>query len=170
MRWRTFMIGWTMALAVMLMARPRVSQGDNAVGTAVVEFSYAKSVHSHPRRHAAEAAHSQRVVAPLVVLNVTSETRTNPAYLVTMGDVTQWEDAHGHIPSNAVIMARSAAPTVWSSHPATQAASEGNPGRFPGFSDDVIRFLVEARYAYGLGTETPQRGRAVVLVYRPPAR
>ena len=32
--------------------------------------------------------------------------------------------------------------------------------------EDAIRFLVEARGAYGLGTETPDTGRSVVLVYR----
>jgi hypothetical protein len=168
MRWRTFMIGWTMALAVLLLVHSQPATGDNAVGTAVVEFTYAGSPRS-ARKHPAEAARARRVLAPLVVLNVTSETRSNPAYLVTMDDVARWEEVHGHIPSNAVVMARSAAPTMWRSQPSTVTARAGNAGRFPGFGEDAIRFLVEARYAYGLGTETPEKGRSVVLVYRPPA-
>jgi Putative cyclase len=161
MRWRTFMIGWTLALAVLLIARPKPPAGNPDVGTAVVELTYAHSPRTVNRQWNANIGHSQRVVAPLVVVDVTHQARSESGYVVTLDDIARWEETHGHVPANSVVMARSDAPTRWRSEPQV-----GNAGHFPGFSEDAIRFLVEARYAYGLGTETPDNGRSVVLVYR----
>jgi hypothetical protein len=155
------MIGWTMALAVLLIARPKLPAGNPDVGTAVVELTYAHSPQAPHRQWNANIGHSQRIVAPLVVVDVTRQARSQSGYLVTLDDIAGWEEAHGHVPSNSVVMARSDAPTRWRTQPET-----GNAGHFPGFSEDAIRFLVEARYVYGLGTETTDGGRSVVLVYR----
>ena len=155
------MIGWTMALAVLLMAHPKPPAGNPDVGTAVVELTYASPARTLHRSWNADVGHAQRVVAPLVVVDVTRQARNESGYRVTMDDIARWEEAHGHVPANAVVLARSDTPMDWRSQ-----AEAGNAGRFPGFSEDAIRFLVEARYAYGLGTETPDGGRSVVLVYR----
>lgn len=167
MRWRTFMIGWTSAAAVLLLAHPKPPANSEDVGTAVVELTYASSLRSAAHQAArAGSAHPQRVVAPLVVLDVTGRTRSESGYLVTLDDIARWEEVHGHVPANAVVMAHSDARTAWLAHPDITSRA-GNAGHFPGFSEDAIRFLVEARYAYGLATETPESGRSVVLVYRP---
>ena len=155
------MIGWTMALGVLLLALPKPPPGKPDAGIAVVELTYASAAQPVHRQWNANVGHAQRVVAPLVVMDVTRQTRNESGYRVTMDDVARWEEAHGHVPANAVVMARSDAPTFWRSQP-----DAGNAGRFPGFSEEAIRFLVEARSVYGLGTETPDRGRSVVLVYR----
>ena len=166
MRWRTFMIGWTMALAVLLIAHPKPPAGNEDVSTAVVELTYAASPNSLANRQwNANAGHAPRIVAPLVVLDVTGRMRADANYLLSMEDIARWEELHGHVPPNAVVIARSEVPVQWRSQPESGHA-DGNAGRFPGFSEDAIRFLVEARYAYGLGTETPANGPSVVLVYR----
>ena len=71
------------------------------------------------------------------------------------------------MPPHAVVMARSDVPVLWRSQPERRGHVDGNAGRFPGFGEEAISFLVEARDSYGLGTETPANGRSVVLVYRP---
>jgi kynurenine formamidase len=165
MRWRTFMIGWTMALAVLLIAHPKPPAGNEDIGTAVVELTYAAAPQSSANRQwNANVGHAQRVVAPLVVMDVTQQLRSDPGYLLSMQDVARWEEAHGQVPASAVVMARSGVTAPWRSETANPA--KGNAGHFPGFSEDAIRFLVEARGVYGLGTETPAGGRSVVLVYR----
>src|SRR5438105_12705732 len=71
MRWRTFMIGWTMALVVLLIAHPKRPAGTEDVGTAVVELTYAAKPHSPANRQwNANVGHSKRVVAPLVMMDV----------------------------------------------------------------------------------------------------
>ena len=157
------MIGWTMALAVLFVAHPQRPSGNQDLGTAVVELTYAATPRSLDHRHwNASVGHAQRVVAPLAVMDVTARMRTEPNYLISMEDVARWEEAHGQVPPYAVVMARSDLPTSWRSQPERKS----NAGYFPGFSEDAIRFLVEARTVYGLGTETPDSGRSVVLVYR----
>ncbi len=156
------MVGWSMALAVLLIAHPKPPAGNEDIGTAVVELTYASPVKTGTHRAVTPTTtHPKRVVAPLVVLNVTDHTRSNPSYVVTMQDIARWEDVHGHVPVNAVVMARSDSPTAW-----RRTGNTNNAERFPGFSEDAIRFLVEARYAYGLGTDTAAAGHSVVLVYR----
>ncbi len=157
------MTGWTMAAAVLLLAHPKPPAGNQDVGTAVVELTYARTARPAPHRVPSAAPdRPERVVAPLVVLDVSQRTRSDSSYLVSMDDIARWEEAHGHMPANAVVLARSYAPTAWR----TTSPPTGNARHFPGFSEGAIRFLVEARYAYGLGTETPEGGRSVVLVYR----
>jgi hypothetical protein len=163
MRWRTFMIGWTMAVAVLLLAHPTPPAGNEDVGTAVVELTYAASPNSSANRQwNPNAGHAPRIVAPLVVLDVTGRMRADSGYLLSLEDIARWEELHGNVPPSAVVIARSEVPVLWH----TQPERQGNAGRFPGFSEDAIRFLVEARYAYGLGTETPANRPSVVLVYR----
>ncbi|MGZ4818027.1 MAG: cyclase family protein [Terriglobales bacterium] len=165
MRWRTFMIGWTMALLVLLIAHPKQQSGNQDVGTAVVELTYAATPHSAPNRQwNPNSGHPQRVVAPLVVVDVSSKVRSNAHYRLTMDDISAWEEVHGHVPWNAVVLSRSDVSADWLVRDLRRQA--GNAGHFPGFSEDAIRFLVEARGVYGLGTETPDSGRSVVLVYR----
>jgi hypothetical protein len=157
-----------MALAVLLLAHPKPPAGNEDVGTAVVELTYAASPNSSANwQWNANGEHAPRIVAPLVVFDVTGRMRTDSSYLLSMEDIARWEELHGHVPPNSVVIARSEVPVLWRSQPERPRHVDGNAGRFPGFSEDAIRFLVEARYAYGLGTETPANGPTVVLVYRP---
>ena len=166
MRWRTFMTGWTMAFVALMLAHPKPQAGNEDLGTAVVELTYAATPHSAPNRQwNTTVGHPQRILAPLVVVDVTAHIRSDSHYLLEMEDIARWEEQHGQVPPNAVVMARSDVPVHWAMQPAG-AHSDTNAGHFPGFSEDAIRFLVEARMAYGLATETPQAERSVVLVYR----
>ena len=162
------MIGWTMALAVLLIAHTKPPAGNENVGTAVVELTYAAPLNSSLNRQSnPNAGHAPRIVAPLVEMDVTPRMRADADYLLSMEDIARWEERHGQVPPHAVVMARSEVPVQWRSQPERRGLAEGNAAHFPGFSEDAIRFLVEARHAYGLGIETPQTGRSVVLVYRP---
>ncbi len=167
MRWRTFMIGWTMALAVLLISPSKPPAGNEGVGTAVVELTYAAAPRSVDHRQwNRNVGQAQRIVAPLVVVDVTPRIRSHADYLLSLEDIAHWEDMYGHVPPYAVVMARSDVPVAWRPQPERPGNGDGNAGHFPGFSEDAIRFLVEARAVYGLGTETPDGARSVVLVYR----
>ena len=159
------MTGWTLALVVLLIAHPRYSGANQDIGTAVVELTYAATPHLNLHGQlSANIGHAQRVVAPLVLMDLSQQVRADAHYKLTMNDVANWEEAHGHVPPNAVVMAKSDFAANWMIRDLQPQA--GNAGHFPGFGEDAIRFLVEARGAYGLGTETPDTGRSVVLVYR----
>ena len=98
MRWRTFMIGWTMALAVLLLAHPKPPAGNEDVGTAVVELTYAASPNSPASRQwNTNAGHVPRIVAPLVVLDITGRMRADANYLLSLEAVSY---THLTLPTN----------------------------------------------------------------------
>src|SRR5579884_842711 len=57
----------------------------------------------------------ERFVAPLVVMDVTGNAKANPDYQVSLADISKYEDAHGQIPMNAVVMAYTGWDSRWSS-------------------------------------------------------
>jgi kynurenine formamidase len=84
---------------------------------------------------------AQRLVAPLVVLNVTAEERGESGHQVSVEDIARWERVNGEIPLNSVVMAR----TGWKS----------TTRNMPEFSPDAALFLVEGRKVLGLGSDAP---------------
>ena len=157
MNWKTFVIGWVVALLVFSLAQQPAPPASAASGTALIDLPRDNSL---PTVEPAPNPAPGRVVAPLVVLDVSPEVAANPSHLVSVEDIARWEEAHGQIPPDAVVLARTSLPAQWHEHGPTIV------GRFPGYSDDAVHFLVEARSAYGLGTDTPNGGRSLVLPYR----
>src|SRR5271170_305511 len=46
---------------------------------------------------------SERLLAPLVVVEATAEAKANPDYQVSLEDIARWEEVNGAIPLNAVV-------------------------------------------------------------------
>jgi kynurenine formamidase len=153
MRWRTFIIGWVLAVAVLLLAHRQSPSPQPLPFRQVVDLTRAVNVSAGDPRWdnvatsmdaSAPVAQvpAERLVAPLVVLDVRARVAANPDYQVSMDDVARWERANGQVPAGAVVMAR----TGWE-HPTSRHA--------PGFSPDAVRFLAEGRTVFGFGIDTP---------------
>ena len=97
---------------------------------------------------------SERLVAPLVVLNVQSKAARNPDYRVGVDDIANWEQVHGHIPQGAVVMANTGWDSRWNSVKDYRNADARQIMHFPGYSTEGARFLLEGRTAIGLGIDT----------------
>lgn len=96
----------------------------------------------------------ERLIAPLTVLDVTSQARRNPDYEVSVEDIAQWEQIHGEIPVGAVVVARTGWGVRWASPQQYRNADKNGVMHFPGYSRDAARFLVEGRQALALGIDT----------------
>lgn len=96
----------------------------------------------------------ERLVAPLVVLDVTAGAKGNADYQVSVGDVAKYEEVHGQIPNNAVVMAYTGWDSRWNSAKEYRNADAQGVMHFPGYSLDAAKFLVEARQVVGLGIDT----------------
>jgi len=96
----------------------------------------------------------ERLIGPLVVLNVTAQSKADADYQITVEDVARWEQAHGQIPPGAIVLAR----TGWAARAGSMKdyrnADDKGAMHFPGFLPETVRFLVEARNLYGLGIDT----------------
>src|SRR5580700_9978435 len=48
----------------------------------------------------------ERLIAPMVVLDVSANAKNHPDYQISVDDIAGWEQANGQIPPGAVVMAR----------------------------------------------------------------
>ncbi|WP_347109021.1 cyclase family protein [Paenarthrobacter sp. S56] len=95
----------------------------------------------------------EEMVLPLVVLDITSRVAEDDDATPTLADVTSWEERHGSIPAGSFVALR----TGWSNRwPDTEAmANRDHEGisHTPGWSQEVLRFLVEERNVAAVGHE-----------------
>ena len=95
-----------------------------------------------------------RLLAPLVVLDVSADTRNHPDYQISVEDIARWEQAHSQIPAGSVVIARTGWDSRWNSAKDYRNADPEGTMHFPGYSEEAAKFLVEGRNALGLGIDT----------------
>ena len=95
---------------------------------------------------------TERLIAPLVVLDVSANAENHPDYQISVEDIAAWEHAHNQIPLGSVVIARTGWDSNWKS---AQRNAAINPTHFPGYSPDAAKFLVEGRNVLGLGIDAP---------------
>jgi kynurenine formamidase len=97
---------------------------------------------------------AEYLVRPLAIIDVQKQARRNPDYEVTVQDVAAWEDAHGLIPSGAVVMAYTGWDQRWNSPEEFRNEQSDRLTHFPGFALETAEFLVKTRDVVGLGIDT----------------
>ena len=98
---------------------------------------------------------SERLVRPMIVIDIHKKARQDNDYRLSMQDVADWEQAHGRIPGGAVVMAYSGWEDRWNSTDLYRNRTPNGTQHFPGFTLEAARFLTEARGIVGLGIDTP---------------
>lgn len=95
---------------------------------------------------------ADRLVRPLVVIDVSDRIAGDPDGVLELDDVRAFEEKNGRIPEDAAIFIR----TGWEEFNTDPARYANYPDelKFPGFGPEAARFLVEERRAAGLGTDT----------------
>lgn len=179
MRINTFVIGIVLAVALLLFAQKRYDgeQARPANISAVLDLTQempASEADGHLRRASDEAQQysvtrleapsafanslwsvdkipTERLVGPLVVLDVSRQVRLNPDYQVSMQDIAAWEKAHGDIPMGAIVLAY----TGWTPRTHNADLPRKQTLTHPGYSLDTAKFLTEAREIVGLGIDAP---------------
>ncbi|KGD87358.1 cyclase family protein [Rhizobium sp. YS-1r] len=91
------------------------------------------------------------MIAPACVIDCSAEVAKEADFLLTVAEVTTWEEKHGRIPARSWVLLR----TDWSKKRGAAYANLGADGAHtPGPDAAVMRFLVEERGIIGFGTET----------------
>jgi kynurenine formamidase len=96
----------------------------------------------------------ERLVQPLVVLDLRVKAKNNPDYEISAEDVADWESAHGPVPSGAVVMAHTGWDARWNSQKQFQNLGSDHMPHYPGYSVETAKFLVKARDVVGIGIDT----------------
>jgi kynurenine formamidase len=199
LNWKTFTIGCTLALALLLFAQHRTPMTDQNPHAAVIDLTHSLNGHSpnwegtedspyratelgnihrdgyysrvfttqeHYGTHLDAPAHfaagmwtvdqipAERLVRPLVVLDVRNRAKADADYEVSVQDIAAWEDAHGQIPSGAVVMAYTGWDEHWNSQKQFRNEQADHLTHYPGFSLEAAKFLVKTRDVVGLGIDT----------------
>ena len=104
----------------------------------------------------------ESLVEPAVVIDLRQKVLGRPDYVLSRGDLREWEGRHGLIPGGSVVLAHTGWGEKWDDpseylgeYLARKARQQANPGlHFPGFGLDAARFLLEQRGITGLGIDT----------------
>jgi kynurenine formamidase len=97
---------------------------------------------------------ADRLVRPLVVLDVRESAADESDYAVTADDVASWERDHGKIPAGAVVIAYTGWDQHWQAPKRFRNPDSDGVTHYPGFSLEAARFLVAVRGVVGLGIDT----------------
>jgi len=114
-------------------------------------------IHFSEHGRTLDAIPPQQLIAPAVVLDITSKTAADPDYRLTADDVRDWERAHGRIEDGTIVLLR----TGWGARYGNRKAYFGDdtPGatdklHFPSFGADAAKLLVNERHAGAIGVDT----------------
>jgi len=180
MKIRTLIAGYVLALALFLFAQRHPGSSSPTGFRAVVDLTHSfdagalahqpagKSVLSFEQlgtRIDAPAGFArglwtveqipvERLLAPLVVLDVSASIRNHPDYQISVEDIAKWEKVHSQIPLGSIVMARTGWDSRWHSLNDYRNVDSRGVMHFPGYSADAAKFLVEGRNALGLGIDT----------------
>jgi kynurenine formamidase len=154
MRFGSFIIACTLALALLLFAERRPATRPQECYSKVVDLTRTARVKADSARNSgtrivspaalipgtwgAAQIPAERLIAPLVVMDLNA-----PSARISLDDIANWEAKHGIVPQGAIVAVRRAVPA--DSYAADQ---------FP-MSGDAAQFLMDARHTRGFIVETP---------------
>jgi kynurenine formamidase len=99
----------------------------------------------------------QKLIGPAVVIDVSTACASNPDYLVTDADVTNWERAHGKIADGSIILIKTGWGKRWpdrKQYLGTDAPGDTANLHFPGLSRAAAELLAKERRIDGIGIDT----------------
>ena len=96
----------------------------------------------------------RQLFVPGIVIDVRQRVSQNPDYLLSPEDVSAWEQMHGRIPENAVVMMYTGWDEHWTNYEKYKNADSKRILHFPGFSAEAAKVLVDERNVAGIGIDT----------------
>ena len=115
--------------------------------------------HVDPPVHFVEGARAldditlEEMILPLVVIDVHEKALANHDYTITMEDVLDWESRHGKIPSRSFVAMRTDWSKRWPDGDAMQNYDEEGTKHYPGWSQEVLTYLIGERGVTAVGHE-----------------
>ncbi|MDH3649553.1 MAG: cyclase family protein [Saprospiraceae bacterium] len=101
-----------------------------------------------------------RLIGEAVVLDVSLAALLDPDYQISIEDFVQWEDVHGQIPNQAIVLIHTGYAKFWPDPVKYMGTAEKGAEavaklHFPGLDPIAARWLVEERTIKAIGLDTP---------------
>jgi D-alanyl-D-alanine dipeptidase/kynurenine formamidase len=115
-------------------------------------------VHFAEGRDTADAVGLDRLIVPIVVIDVAKQVAADADYRLAVEDVLAWERVNGAIPNGVAVLLRTGWSVRWPDRKRT--FGDDTPGRtdrlhFPAYGKQAAELLVQARKVAALGLDTP---------------
>lgn len=101
-----------------------------------------------------EAYSPQDLVRPAIVIDISTQSASDPDYALTMNDVLDWESDHGPVPQGCLVFLHTGWQAKWPNPKAYLGGINAHQLHFPGFGLDAAEVLFEGRGVAGLGSDT----------------
>jgi len=95
----------------------------------------------------------KEMLLPLVVFDVHEKAAANPDYVLTLGDVKEWEKKHGPVPEGAFAAMRTDWSKRWPDGTAMRNADASGTAHYPGWGLEALKYLYEERKITASGHE-----------------
>jgi kynurenine formamidase len=97
------------------------------------------------------------MIGPAAVIDFSARAANDPDTMLTVDDIKTWEAANGQIPNGAIVVARSGWGRFWPDK--KRYLGTDKPGdvphlRFPGFSAEAVKFLIDNRKVIAIAVDT----------------
>lgn len=114
-------------------------------------------IHFAEGRRTADQIPLEQLIAPAVVIDITSKATADADYRLTAADIHEWEQRNGAIAAGTIVLLR----TGWSKRWPDRLAYFGDSSttssenlHFPSYGEDAARLLVTDRRVAALGVDT----------------
>ena len=116
-------------------------------------------VHFAQGRQSVDAIPLQNLVGHAIVIDVTDAASRSADYQVSVADFQRWEQQHGHIPSDAIVLLRTGFARHWPNAARYLGTSERGEAavaklHFPGLHPDAAKWIVANRPIKAIGLDT----------------
>ena len=140
--------------------RPFKAYDDGTAGIHRYNFPGQWGTHVDPQVHFVKGLRTledislSEMILPLVVIDVHEKVEANNDYQVSMTDIYEWEEKYGAIPSESFVALRTDWSKRWPSAEKMRNRDENGVSHSPGWSREVIDYLILNRKATAIGHET----------------
>ncbi|MGQ0735507.1 MAG: cyclase family protein [Acidobacteriota bacterium] len=116
-------------------------------------------VHFAEGRQSADQVPLDRLVGPVIVIDVTEAANSNSVYQVTVDDFRRWEQQHSVVIDNVIVLLRTGFSRYWPDAERYLGTAERGEAavarlRFPGLHPEAAKWLAESRSIKAVGIDT----------------
>lgn len=117
-------------------------------------------IHFAEGKQAADELSLAQLTGEAVVIDVSAKASMNVDYLIAIEDVTAWEEQHGQLPDDVIILFRTGHGRHWpNAEKYLGTTKKGDEGvaelHFPGIGPELAQWLVDNRKIKAVGIDTP---------------
>jgi kynurenine formamidase len=98
------------------------------------------------------------MVGLAAVIDFSERAGHDPDAILRIDDIKKWESSHGNLPDGAIVVARSGWGRYWPDkkrYLGTDKSGDVSHLRFPGFSIDAVRYLLDSHKVAAIAIDTP---------------